>query len=81
MTVTVRLFAKLREIAGADAVAVDLPPRATVADLRQRLAVLLPDAASLLERSAVAVDHDFAAETAGLGAASEIAVIPPVSGG
>ena len=38
MTVTVRLFARARDLAGADAVSVELPAGATAADLRRRLA-------------------------------------------
>ncbi len=55
MNVRVRLFARARELAGADAVTLDVPPGATVADLRRRLAATHPALARLLERSAVAV--------------------------
>lgn len=75
------LFAKLRELAGADRVTVPLPTGATVADLRRALAERFPAAATLLERSAIAVDHEFAADGRALANTSEVAVIPPVSGG
>jgi molybdopterin converting factor subunit 1 len=81
MTLTVHLFARARELAGSDAVAVELPPAATVADLRRRLADRFPALAGLLERSAVAVNHDFAEDSRRLSAGDEVAVIPPVSGG
>lgn len=81
MTLTVLLFAKLRELGGADRVTVPLPAGATVADLRRALAERFPPAASLLERSAIALDHEFAADGRELSEASEVAVIPPVSGG
>jgi molybdopterin converting factor subunit 1 len=81
MTLTVHLFARARELAGADAVAVALPPAATVADLRAALAAAHPPLAPLLARSAIAVDHDFADDSRPLTAAAEVAVIPPVSGG
>jgi molybdopterin converting factor subunit 1 len=78
---TVLLFAKLRDAAGSEAVAVELPAGATVADLRRRLADSYPGLAGLLERSAVAVNHDFADSTRPLRPGDEVAVIPPVSGG
>ncbi|OWK45133.1 Molybdenum cofactor biosynthesis protein MoaD / Molybdenum cofactor biosynthesis protein MoaE [Fimbriiglobus ruber] len=75
------LFAKLRDIAGADRVDVELPAGATVANLRRALTTSYPDLASLLERCAIAVNHDFAVDDTVLGDRDEIAVIPPVSGG
>ena len=75
------LFARLRDAAGADAVPVELPAAATVADLRRRLAAAHPALAGLLERSAVAVNHDFADADRRLAAGDEVAIIPPVSGG
>jgi molybdopterin converting factor subunit 1 len=81
MTLTVHLFARARELAGADAVTVDLPAGATVATLRSALAARFPALATLLARSALAVNHDFAEGDRVLSEADEIAVIPPVSGG
>lgn len=81
MTLTVQLFARGRELAGADTVAAELPAAATVADLRRTLAARFPALAGLLERSAVAVNHDFAENDRALSPGDEVAVIPPVSGG
>ena len=81
MTLTVHLFARARDLAGAASVSVDLPPGATVAALRAALAARHPALAPLLARSAVAVDHDFADDDHALTPAAEVAVIPPVSGG
>ena len=81
MTLTVHLFARGRELAGADTIAAELPAAATVADLRRTLAARFPAIAGLLERSAVAVNHDFAEDDRVLSAGDEVAVIPPVSGG
>ncbi|MBX9624775.1 MAG: molybdopterin converting factor subunit 1 [Gemmataceae bacterium] len=81
MTLSVRLFARGRELAGADAVAVALPAGATVADLRRALAERYPALAGLLAVSAIAVDHDFAEDARVILPADELAVIPPVSGG
>ena len=81
MTLTVRLFARARDLAGADAVSVELPAGATAADLRRRLAAQCPRLAPLLERSALAVDDEFADEAQPLRPDSAIALLPPVSGG
>lgn len=81
MTFRVRLFARARDLAAADAVTVELPPGATAGDLRRALAVAYPALASLLERSALAVGDDFAGDDLVLPAGTEIALLPPVSGG
>ncbi len=81
MTLTVHLFARAADLAGAGVVRVELPPTASVLDLRAALAAGVPSLAALLERSAVAVNHDFADDAHVLTAADEVAVIPPVSGG
>ena len=81
MAQMVLLFAGLREAVGSDAVAVELPAGATVADLRHRLAAACPAAASLLVRSRVAVNHEFVPDDRPIPPGAEVAVIPPVSGG
>ena len=81
MTVRVRLFARARDLAGADAVTVELPAGATVGDLRARLGEACPALWPLLPRSAVAVDEDFAGDNAVIPAGAEVALLPPVSGG
>ena len=81
MTFEVRLFARAKDLAGAEAVRVELPPGATVADLRQRLAADHPALAGLLGRCAVAVNDELADDALPLPAAAEVAVLPPVSGG
>jgi len=81
MTVRVRLFARAKDLAGADAVAVTLPPGATVGELRRRLAADCPALAGLLSRCAVAVADEFAEDSLPLAAGAEVALLPPVSGG
>ena len=81
MTVRVRLFARAKDLAGADAVLVTLSPGATVADLRCRLAADHPALAGLLSRCAVAVADEFAEDSLPLSAGAEVALLPPVSGG
>lgn len=81
LTVSVRLFARARELAGAEIVTLRLPLGATVGDLRRALASARPALASLVTRSAVAVNEQFAEDGQSLPDASEIALLPPVSGG
>ena len=81
MTVTVRFFARARDLAGAETASVDLPAGATMADLRRRLARDYPALANLLEHSALAVADEFAADSLLLPHGAEVALLPPVSGG
>jgi len=77
----VRLFARARDLAGADSIDVDLPAGATVGDLRRVLAERYPQLAGLLARSALAVNDDFADDALTLPVNAEVALLPPVSGG
>jgi molybdopterin converting factor subunit 1 len=81
MKLHVRLFARARDLGGADNVAVDLPSGATVADLRRRLVALHPKLADLAGKCAVAVGAEFADDNATVKEGVEIALLPPVSGG
>jgi molybdopterin converting factor subunit 1 len=82
MTVTVRLFAILRERAGSDSIEIDLPEGATVDDAISALAER-PGLAELLDRMPVrmAVNRDYADPGTKLAAGDELALVPPVSGG
>jgi molybdopterin converting factor subunit 1 len=82
MIVRIRLFAQLRERAGADAIQAELSEGATVGDA---LAALSEDSplAELLSRLPVrmAVNRELASEDTLLHADDELALLPPVSGG
>lgn len=80
--VTVRLFAMLRERAGADRLALELPPGATVADVLDRLAADPRLCGALPRESLVlAVNRTYAREDERLSPGDELALIPPVAGG
>ena len=81
MQCRVKLFARARDLARADEVSVALPDAATVADLRRALASAYPALAGLLERSALAVDNEFANDAQPVRPGAEVALLPPVSGG
>ena len=81
MNLHVLLFARARDLAGCESIAVDLPAGATVADLRRRVVVLHPRLTNLADKCAVAVDAEFADDDWELREGAEIALLPPVSGG
>jgi MoaE-MoaD fusion protein len=74
--VTIRLFAVLRERAGAREIELDLPEGARVRDALARL----DDLAAGLPL-VMAINRDYADADAELRAGDELALIPPVSGG
>ncbi len=76
MHVTVRVFAMLRERAGAGSVDLELPDGASVADALAELGPLT-DGLPLV----MAVNREYAPEDQLLGEGDELALIPPVSGG
>jgi molybdopterin converting factor subunit 1 len=79
--VRVLLFARAKDLAGASAVELDLPAGATVRDLRRALAEARPALTSLLERSAIAVNDEFAGDDQDVPPDATVALLPPVSGG
>ena len=81
MILRVRLFARARDLGGADTLSVELPPGATVGDLRLRIADARPALGPLLPRCAIAVNSDFAKDDRTLVADDDVAILPPVSGG
>jgi len=80
MTVSVLLFARYREAAGAAAIAVDVPPGATLADVwkqvRRNVQGLKDE-----ERPLFSCDRVYAGPERSLTGNEEIAAFPPVSGG
>jgi MoaE-MoaD fusion protein len=82
MRVEVKLFAMLRERAGADSIELDLPEAATVADAVRALAAA-PELTGLGGRMPVriAVNREYATDDTSVAPGDELAAIPPVSGG
>ena len=81
MLVTIRLFARLREIAGAPDVSVVLPDHATVLEAWQALAGRFPELGAYAGSVSCAVNEDYARMNAALKDGDEVAFLPPVSGG
>lgn len=80
MTVTVRLFARARDLAGAETVELNLAA-ATVGELRAELGRAVPALAPLLPHLFIAVNENYAADDVVLPASARVACFPPVSGG
>lgn len=82
MTLSVRLFAVLRERAGSESIEIELAEGATVADALEELSRSAA-LGELLQRMPVrmAVNSSYASPETPLGPADELALIPPISGG
>ena len=80
MRISVRLFAGLRERAGAERIEVDVPDAARVGDLLEALAGT-PVGALKPGQCVVAVNREYARADVPLRPDDEVALIPPVSGG
>jgi molybdopterin converting factor subunit 1 len=79
--VTVKLFARLRDIAGTDELTRDVAPGATIGVLWTQLAREFP-ALGQYERSiSSALNADYARMDATVRDGDEVAFLPPVSGG
>jgi molybdopterin synthase catalytic subunit len=81
MTVTILLFATLKERAGIKQFTLDMPDLATVADVRTALAAQYPMLVESLPTAIASVNHEFAFPNDAVHAGDEIAFFPPVSGG
>ncbi len=81
MKLSVKLFARARDLAGASQVELELPDRATVADLRFAITSRYPPLAPLAPSLLIAVNMDYVNDETVLQANSDVACFPPVSGG
>ncbi len=81
MRVTVRLFARLRELAGAAELACEVPEGARVADVWRWLVDRHPGVAPYSSSVSSAVNADFARMDREVADGDEVAFLPPVSGG
>jgi molybdopterin converting factor small subunit len=75
------LFAGAAELAAASTIAVDLPAAATAEDVLAAIGAQVPGLVELLPACRLAVDQTFVGGDFLVPANSELALIPPVSGG
>ena len=81
MRVTVRLFARLVDIAGAPELSREIQPGSTIGTVWRQLVGEFPDLASYERSISSAVNADYARMDQAVSDGDEIAFLPPVSGG
>jgi molybdopterin converting factor subunit 1 len=81
MRVTVRLFARLRDIAGSSELSREVVTGATIGDVWRELAGEFPELTSYERSISSAVNADYARMDQVLRPGDEVAFLPPVSGG
>jgi molybdopterin converting factor subunit 1 len=81
MIITIKLFARLREIVGAGRLERELSDGATVGELLSILQAEFPRLADLMARTIISVNQEFATLDRPLRDGDEVAIFPPVSGG
>jgi molybdopterin converting factor subunit 1 len=81
MRVTVRLFARLRDITGASELVREVAAGATIGNLWRQLAGEFPELAGYERSISSAINADYARMDQVIGDGDEIAFLPPVSGG
>jgi MoaE-MoaD fusion protein len=77
----IKLFATLKDRAGAADITVHTPDALTVRQLRETVAQQFPALAALMTQTLVAVNQEFAFNDDTVHAGDEVALFPPVSGG
>ena len=81
MRVTVRLFARLRDIAGTGELTREAPAGASVGTVWSALVGEFPELSAYERSISCAVNADYSRFTATVADGDEIAFLPPVSGG
>jgi molybdopterin converting factor subunit 1 len=81
MRVTVRLFARLRDLVGSGELAREVAQGATVEKVWELLAADFPAVAPYRSSISSAVNAEYAKMTTAVADGDEVAFLPPVSGG
>ena len=81
MRVTIRLFARLRDIAGASELDREVDAGSTIESLWRQLVSEFPDLGRYERSISSAVNADYARLDHALSEGDEVAFLPPVSGG
>lgn len=79
--ITVLFFATLKDKAGTNRYALDVPEKATVGDLKKELEAHFPGIEAALAHSLSSVNQQYAMEADEIPDGAEVAFFPPVSGG
>ena len=81
MRVTVRLFARLRDLAGSGELVRDVPGPATIEQGWRSLVKDMPALGDYERTMSVALNADYSRMNAAVQDGDEVAFLPPVSGG
>ncbi len=81
MRVTIRLFARLRDLAGAGELVRELPDEATVQTVWNALTREMPSLVEYERTMSVAVNAEYSRMASAVHDGDEVAFLPPVSGG
>ena len=81
MRVNVRLFARLRDLAGTGELVQEVSSPATVASVWSSLVDRMPELRAYERTMSVAVNADYSRMSAAVNDGDEVAFLPPVSGG
>jgi molybdopterin converting factor subunit 1 len=81
MKVTIKFFARLRELVGTKTLERDVPENIVIAELIQNLQTEFPQLARLIPHTAVSLNREFVDPQTRLKEGDEVALFPPVSGG
>lgn len=74
-------FATLRDRAGTRSAEIEIPDGMTVGGLKGRIVELYPGLAQSIETALIAINREYADESAVVPEGAEVALFPPVSGG
>ena len=80
-TLSVKLFARARDLAGVPVVELSWKDGDTVSELKRLLIERHPALEPLVARLLVAINNNYAGNDQTLNASDEVACFPPVSGG
>lgn len=81
MNVTIKFFARLRDLVGNKTLTRDVADNISIAELIENLQTEFPQLAGLMPSTAVALNQEFAGPQTRLHEGDEVAFFPPVSGG
>ena len=81
MRVTIRLFARLRDLAGSGELTRDIPSPATVQTVWRSLTAEIPSLEEYERTLSVAINAEYSRMAAAVQDGDEVAFLPPVSGG
>ena len=81
MRITVRLFARLRDLAGSGELVRDVGTPATVESVWRSLVAEIPELRDYERTMSVAVNADYSKMSSTVSEGDEVAFLPPVSGG